>query len=112
MLSEQLDWPDVTAKKSQIPFVTDKDKDHATIDIIGVVQDELKHPIGNARETVKLSLDESRQVRRKNVQYNTAFVLPPGKFHIYRGQQVCMNVVPNVIRCHHCRGFPLLPGIH
>jgi len=67
---------------SQIPFVTDKDKDRATIDIIGVVQDEVKRPIGNARETVKLALDESRQVRRKNVQYNTAFVLPPGKFHI------------------------------
>jgi hypothetical protein len=46
------------------------------------VQDEFKHTIGNARETVKLALDESRQVRRKNVQYNTAFVLPPGKFHI------------------------------
>ncbi|HWC18727.1 MAG TPA: VWA domain-containing protein, partial [Terriglobales bacterium] len=67
---------------SQIPFVTEKDKDRATIDIIGVVQDELKRPIGNARETVKLAVDESRQVRRKNVQYNTAFVLPPGKFHI------------------------------
>ena len=67
---------------SQVPFVTEKDKDRATIDIIGVVQDELKRPIGNARETVKLALDESRQVRRKNVQYNTAFVLPPGKFHI------------------------------
>ena len=67
---------------SQIPFVTEKDKDRATIDIIGVVQDELKHPIGNTRETVKLALDESRQVRRKNVQYNTGFVLPPGKFHI------------------------------
>ena len=67
---------------SQIPFVTEKDKDRATIDIIGVVQDELKHPIGNARETVKLAVDESRQVRRKNVQYNTGFVLPPGKFHI------------------------------
>ena len=67
---------------SQIPFVTDKDKDKATIDIIGVVQDELKHPIGNARETVKLAVDESRQVRHKNVQYNTGFVLPPGKFHI------------------------------
>ena len=67
---------------SQIPFVTEKDKDRATIDTIGVVQDELKHSIGNARETVKLALDESRQVRRKNVQYNTAFVLPPGKFHI------------------------------
>ena len=67
---------------SQIPFVTAKDKDRATIDIIGVVQDELKHPIGNARETVKLAVDESRQVRHKNVQYNTGFVLPPGKFHI------------------------------
>jgi VWFA-related protein len=67
---------------SQIPFVTEKNKDRATIDIIGVVEDEFKHPIGNARETVKLALDESRQVRRKNVQYNTAFVLPPGKFHI------------------------------
>ncbi|PYY15235.1 MAG: VWA domain-containing protein [Acidobacteria bacterium] len=67
---------------SQIPFVTEKDKDRATIDIIGVVQDELKHPIGNARETVKLAVDESRQVRQKNVQYNTGFVLPPGKFHI------------------------------
>jgi len=67
---------------SQIPFVTEKDKDRATIDIIGVVQDELKHPIGNARETVKLAVDESRQVRHKNVQYNTGFVLPPGKFHI------------------------------
>jgi hypothetical protein len=42
----------------------------------------MKHPIGNARETVKLAVDESRQVRRKNVQYNTGFVLPPGKFHI------------------------------
>ena len=67
---------------SQIPFVTAKDKDRATIDIIGVVQDELKHPIGNARETVKLAVDESRQVRHQNVQYNTGFVLPPGKFHI------------------------------
>jgi len=67
---------------SQIPFVTEKDKDRATIDIIGVVQDDFKHSIGNARETVKLAVDESRQVRRKNVQYNTAFVLPPGKFHI------------------------------
>jgi VWFA-related protein len=67
---------------SQIPFVTQKDKDRATIDIIGMVQDEFKHPIGNARETVKLSVDESQQVRRKNVQYNTGFVLPPGKFHL------------------------------
>src|SRR6185437_11410186 len=67
---------------SQIPFGTEKDKDRATIDIIGVVQDEFKHAIGNARETVKLAVDESQQVRHKNVQYNTAFVLPPGKFHI------------------------------
>ncbi|HEY0564359.1 MAG TPA: VWA domain-containing protein [Terriglobales bacterium] len=67
---------------SQIPFVKGGDKDKATIDVMGVVRDETKRPIGNARETVKLNLDESQQVRRKNVQYNTAFVLPPGEYHM------------------------------
>jgi hypothetical protein len=67
---------------SQIPFIQGGDKDKATIDIIGVVRDEAKHPIGSARETVKLNLDASQQVRRKNVQYNTAFLLPPGRFQL------------------------------
>jgi hypothetical protein len=33
------------------------------------------------RETVKLSLDAAQEVRRKNVQYSTGFMLMTGKYH-------------------------------
>jgi VWFA-related protein len=69
---------------SQIPFVTEKDKDNATIDIIGeaLLAGKGKVPVGQLRDTVKLALDSSQQVRRKNVQYNTGFVLAPGNYHL------------------------------
>ncbi len=67
---------------SQIPFVKGGDKDKATLDIIGTVIDEVKRPIGRARETVKLNLDQSQQARQKNMQYTTSFNLPPGKYHL------------------------------
>lgn len=66
---------------SQIPFIQGGDKDKATLDIIGEVLDELKRPVGSVRETVKLSLDAAQEVRRKNVQYSTGFLLVPGKYH-------------------------------
>ena len=65
---------------SQIPFVKGGDKDKATLDIIGEVIDEVRRPIGRARETVKLNLDQSLQARQKNIQYTTSFNLPPGKY--------------------------------
>jgi len=69
---------------SQIPFVQEKDKDNATIDIIGEVRigGGGKVPVGQLRDTVKLAVDSSQQVRRKNVQYNTGFVLAPGNYHL------------------------------
>ncbi|HEX8835727.1 MAG TPA: VWA domain-containing protein [Candidatus Acidoferrum sp.] len=67
---------------SQIPFVTEKEKDNATIDIIGQVLEGGKFPVGRLRDTVKLAVDSTRQVRRKNVQYNTGFVLAPGSYHL------------------------------
>ena len=67
---------------SQIPFVQAKDKDNATIDIIGQVLESGKLPVGRLRDTVKLAVDSSQQVRRKNVQYNTGFVLAPGNYHL------------------------------
>jgi VWFA-related protein len=67
---------------SQIPFVTEKDKDSATIDIIGEVREGGKLRVGQLRDTVKLAVDSTRQVRRKNVQYNTGFVLAPGSYHL------------------------------
>jgi VWFA-related protein len=69
---------------SQIPFVQEKDKDNATIDIIGEVRldGKGKVPVGQLRDTVKLAVDSTLQVRRKNVQYNTGFVLAPGNYHL------------------------------
>jgi len=37
-----------------------------------------KFAVGHLRDTVKLALDSAQQVRRKNVQYNTGFLLAPG----------------------------------
>ena len=67
---------------SQIPFVTEKDKDNAAIDIIGEVLESGKFPVGHLRDTVKLAVESTREVRRKNVQYNTGFVLAPGNYHL------------------------------
>ena len=67
---------------SQIPFVTEKDKDNATIDIIGEVLEGDKFPVGHLRDTVKLAVESTREVRRKNVQYNTGFLLAPGNYHL------------------------------
>jgi VWFA-related protein len=67
---------------SQIPFVTEKDKDHATIDIIGQVLGGGKVPLGHLRDTVKLAVESAREIRRKNVQYNTGFLLAPGNYHL------------------------------
>jgi VWFA-related protein len=67
---------------SQIPFVTEKEKDSATIDIIGEVMESGKFRAGQLRDTVKLALESTKQVRRKNVQYNTGFVLAPGSYHL------------------------------
>jgi VWFA-related protein len=67
---------------SQIPFTQAKDKDNATIDIIGEVLANGKLPVGHQRDTVKLALDSTQQVRHKNVQYNTGFVLAPGEYHM------------------------------
>ena len=67
---------------SQIPFVQEKDKDSATLDIVGEVLEGGKFPVGHLRDTVKLAVDSSKQVRGKNVQYNTSFLLPPGSYHL------------------------------
>jgi len=41
-----------------------------------------KFPVGRLRDTVKLAVDSGQQVRRKNVQYNTSFLLAPGSYHL------------------------------
>jgi VWFA-related protein len=67
---------------SQIPFVQEKDKDNATLDIAGEVLEGGKFPVGHLRDTVRVAVESSKQVRRKNVQYNTSFLLAPGSYHL------------------------------
>ncbi|HEY1744672.1 MAG TPA: VWA domain-containing protein, partial [Granulicella sp.] len=67
---------------SQIPFVKNGDRDKASLDILGQVRDAQGIAVGNVRDTVKLALDQSQQVQRKNIQYSTGFSLAPGKYHL------------------------------
>jgi len=67
---------------SEIPFTHGGDQDKATLDVIGAVTDENKRPITSLRDTVKFNVRGSQEVRRKNVQYNSGFVLPAGKYHL------------------------------
>jgi hypothetical protein len=62
--------------------VQQKDRDNATIDIIGEVRVDGKVRVGQLRDSVKLALDTNQQVRNKNVQYNTTFLLAPGSYHL------------------------------
>jgi VWFA-related protein len=81
------------------------DKDKASLDVLGVVRDTTtKFPVGNIRDNIKLTVEQTQSVTasaapagnaspgnasrqaagagRKNVQYNTGFLLPPGRYHL------------------------------
>jgi VWFA-related protein len=73
---------DVIVPGSQIPFVKGGDRDKATLDIVGQVKDAQGITVGNVRQTVKLAVDASAEVRRKNIQYSTGFTLAPGRYHL------------------------------
>ena len=68
---------------TQIPFANGShaDQDKATLDVLGVVIDEVKRPIGNVRETIKVNVD-SAQAQQRNIQYTTSFNLPAGKYKL------------------------------
>ncbi len=68
---------------SEILFSRKSDTDKATLDILGLVTaEEKKFPVGEIRDTVKLAVNASNEVQRKNVQYDTGLTLLPGKYHL------------------------------
>ena len=67
---------------SQIPFLKNGDRDKANIDILGQVKNAQGIAVGSIRDTVKLALDQTQQVQRKNIQYSTGFTLAPGRYHL------------------------------
>lgn len=66
----------------EIPFVSDATRDKATLDVIGEALDNQKRAVGDMRDTVKLAVNTTADVKRKNVQYDSGFVLPSGKYHL------------------------------
>jgi VWFA-related protein len=72
----------VVVPGSQIPFTRSSEQDRATLDLIAVMRDETKRPFGTVRDTVKLAVNTSADVQRKNVQYDGGFLLPPGKYTV------------------------------
>ncbi|MGB6676786.1 MAG: VWA domain-containing protein, partial [Terriglobales bacterium] len=67
---------------SQIPFTSTSNQDKATLDVIGMALDGNKRQVGDMRNTAKLAVNTSAEVRRKNVQYNNGFILVAGKYHL------------------------------
>jgi len=67
---------------SQIPFARSSDRDKATLDVIGMVLDDEHHPLNRIRDTVKLAVNTSTEVQKKNVQYDTGMSLLSGKYHL------------------------------
>jgi VWFA-related protein len=67
---------------SAVPFMRKGGEDRASIDLIGVVRDEVDRPVARLRDTVTVAAPGAQEVRRKNVQYQTGFVLPPGRYRI------------------------------
>jgi VWFA-related protein len=67
---------------SAIPPPPDKDKDKIELDVLGVVQDEQGRPVGRIRETMKLPPASIGSLTARNVLYQTAVTLPPGRFSV------------------------------
>ncbi|HEV2578846.1 MAG TPA: VWA domain-containing protein [Acidobacteriaceae bacterium] len=113
---------------SQIPFAKVKDLDKASLDIMGQVrrpvgkgtevcsintaEDEHNFvSVGNIRDTVKLAVDQSQQVERKNIQYSTGFTLAPGcyelKFVVRENQTGAMGSFETLINVPDLKKAPV-----
>jgi len=113
---------------SQIPFAKVKDLDKASLDIMGQVRrpvgknnevcsintTEDEHnfvSVGNVRDTVKLSVNQSQQVERKNIQSSTGFTLAPGcyqlKFVVRENQTGAMGSFETLINVPDMKKAPI-----
>src|SRR5580704_3102802 len=66
----------------QLPITKATAKDKASIDVLGLVRDENKRPVGRMRDTVKLSPENADDLKTKTVQYETGLEMPAGKYHV------------------------------
>ena len=66
----------------QMPITKTTDKNKATVDVLGLVRDEQRRPVGRIRDTVRLATDAADESERKTVQYETGFEMPPGRYRV------------------------------
>jgi len=66
----------------QVPITRTTAKDKATVDVLGVVRDDQRRPVGRIRDTVRLSTDAADDLKKKIVQYETGFEMPSGTYHL------------------------------
>jgi hypothetical protein len=66
----------------QLPITKSTDKNKATLDVLGLVRDEQRRPVGRIRDTVRLSTDAADELKKKTVQYETGLEMPPGRYHV------------------------------
>jgi VWFA-related protein len=65
----------------QVPITKTSDKNQASIDVLGLVRDDQKRPVGRIRDTVRLATETADDLKRKVVQYESGLEMPPGKYH-------------------------------
>ena len=66
----------------QIPVTAKTDSGKASLDVLGVVEDKQKRPVGQIRDTVHLASDGLADLKRKIVQYETGLELSPGTYRV------------------------------
>jgi len=67
---------------SAVPVPAEKDKDKVALDVLGIVQDEQGRPVGRIRQTIKLPPGSVGTLTAKQILYQSAVTLPPGRFSI------------------------------
>ncbi len=69
---------------SVIPFQQKGKKSQAEFDFIGQVRDSKDKPVTSVRDTIRVNLDPTsyRKVASGDIQYNTGFYLPAGKYDL------------------------------
>jgi hypothetical protein len=67
---------------SAVPIPAEKDKDKVALDVLGIVLDEQGRPVGRIRETMKLPPGSVGTLTSKQVLYQSAVTLPPGRFSV------------------------------
>ena len=72
----------VAVPGSAVPAPPEKEKDKLELDVLGVVQDEQGRPVGRIQETMKLPPASIGTLTAKNILYQSAVTLPPGRFSV------------------------------